>query len=68
MRATARRSLNIVHTHGDAVTAVWGIAQVGGRFRVANRVTPRYPFHSVSLPWSTLEEAQRDLTARLRHQ
>lgn len=66
MKANARRILTIAHTVGDETTAVWGIAQVGTRFRVVNRITPRYSFHTVSLPWATLEDAKADLAARLR--
>lgn len=70
MKATATRTrpLTIVHTTGDADTATWGIAQVGSRFRVVNRMSPRYAYHTVSLPWPTLEAAKTDLVARLRMQ
>lgn len=66
MRTNARRSLTIVHTVGDATAAVWGVAQVGTRFRVVNRASAHYSFHTVSLPWATLEEAKTDLASRLR--
>lgn len=66
MRNKTRRPLTIVHTIGDETTAVWGIAQVGTRFRVVNRGVASFPFHTVSLPWETLEEAKSDLASRLR--
>lgn len=71
-RAVARSSrpavhLNVVLTAGQPDRAMWGIAQTTRGFRVVQRARATDGFHTVSLPWPTLEAAQVDMHARMGH-
>ena len=61
---THAHALNVILTAGRPDVALWGVAQTSRGFRVVQRSRVTDRFHTVSLPWPTLEQAQVDMHAR----